>query len=819
MTGSIPIVLPLKDATDSALCGQKAAALASLFRSGERIPNGIVVTKAAFEAMDENSLRREIGLKLEPLRRPFAVRSSAVAEDLNNASFAGLYQTFLNVSDPEAVLESVLCCLDSASTGRVKAYANAHRIEVTKAGMAVLIQEMVHADAAGVAFSADPRTGDDQAVVSAVRGIGESLVSGEAVADEWIVRDGKAKPVVQPECAVDEFTVLRIAELARRVSTKRGAPQDIEWAISGDELYLLQARPITGLPVKPELKIPAEGSWTKDNVHCPELMTPFGADVYLPTLNHATAIVATECGLLIERLYSISIGGEVYSRVVPLAGKERKAPPWWVLALASRISPRLRSRCRVAEEVISSGKLEAFVSRWEAEWRPAFESEIGKHLEIELRDLDDLALLAELDALVDLLRRGQVMHFRLAIPYAVGVAELVFGCQEMLGWRTDKALELLSGLSPTSSGPAKAMDELASLLSTNANALDVFRQCELDRLRVVAPDVWEALSRYRNKWGWRPFNYEPGSPMLAERSGLLVRQVLDRMEAARRDPDACILRKSRMLEARSKLKDEQCRMRFDALLETATRVYPLREDNVLLTDNLPSGLIRHVLLEAGRRLCRKGQIIGFEDAAWLCEKELRDALCGKAAPDLAQRVTRRRAEYAWVRAHPGPDRLGAPALEAPDLRGLPEGARRINQAVSWGLRQELGTRAAATGETVEGLPVCGGKHTGVVRVILGEFEFERVRPGDVLVCKVTTPAWSPLFAIAGAVVTETGSLLSHAAIVAREHGLPTVIGTGNATRKLRDGDIVTVDGTSGSVMIEKNSNSLGFGNVGTRRLA
>jgi pyruvate,water dikinase len=104
-------------------------------------------------------------------------------------------------------------------------------------------------------------------------------------------------------------------------------------------------------------------------------------------------------------------------------------------------------------------------------------------------------------------------------------------------------------------------------------------------------------------------------------------------------------------------------------------------------------------------------------------------------------------------------------------------------------------------------------------VILRESDFERIRSGDVLVCKVTTPAWSPLFAIAGAVVTETGSLLSHAAIVAREHGIPTVIATGNATRKLRDGDIVTVDGTNGTVMIEKNSNSLGFGSERPRRLA
>jgi pyruvate,water dikinase len=760
--------------------------------------------------MDENALRKEMALALKDLRGPFAVRSSSLVEDLHEASFAGQYMTFLDVPGPGAVFEAVRRCVASASTTRVKAYANAHHIEITNVVIAVLIQEMVHADAAGVAFSADPRTGDDQVVLSAVRGIGERLVSAEAAADEWVVSDGKAEPVVQPEYAVDECTVLRIAELVRRVSMKRGSPQDIEWAISGGELYLLQARPITGLPVKPELELPAEGRWTKDNVHCPELMTPFGADVYLPTLNHATTVVAPEFGLLIAGIRSISVGGEVYSRVVPLGGKERKAPPWWLLAVASRLSPLLRSRCRAAKEAISPGNVEGLASRWESKWRPALESEIGKHLEIELSDLDNLALLTELDALIELLRRGEVVHFRLAIPYVVGVAELVLGCRELLGWETGKTLELLSGLSPTSSGPARAMDELASLLSTKADALDAFRQSDFERLRAADSNIWKVLSRYRSKWGWRPFNYEPGSATLAERPELLVRQVLDRMEAAQRHPDLCMLRTSSVLQARSNLKDDRSRMRFETLLENATRVYPLREDNVLLTDNLPAGLIRRVLLEAGRRLSERRQLSRAEDAAWLREKELRAALTGNPALDLSRRVARRRAEYAWVRAHPGPERLGAPAPEPPALRGFPEAARRINKAVAWGLGQELGIRASANEETVSGLPVCGGKHTGVVRVILGESEFERLRPGDVLVCKITTPAWSPLFAIAGAVVTETGSLLSHAAIVAREHRIPTVIATGNATRKLRDGDIATVDGSSGKVIVGKNSALIGI---------
>ncbi len=445
--------------------------------------------------------------------------------------------------------------------------------------------------------------------------------------------------------------------------------------------------------------------------------------------------------------------------------------------------------------------LQRLPARWESEWRPAFESSIERASGIQLSSLDDAALLTELDARIALLRCGQVVHLRLAIPYVVGVAEFVRGCEEMLGWDTGKALELLSGFSPTSSGPARAMDDLGSLLREHPSALDAVRAGDGERLHAIAPDIAAAFSRYQATWAWRPVNYEPGSPALAERPDLLARQVLDRMDAARVDADVHRRRAATVNEARSALRDQESRRRFDALLENATRVYALREENVLLTNNLPSGLIRRVLLEIGQRLSARRHLRRPQDAAWLHENELRSALSGDTPPNLATRVNRRRGEQAWVRAHPGPAVLGMPPSE-PDLRGLPSAARTINQAVVWALGQELGIRPPSTAHAITGLPVCGGRHTGTVRVILGEPEFDRLRSGDVLVCKITTPAWSPLFAIAGAVVTDAGSLLSHAAIVAREHGIPTVISTGSATRTLRDGDLVTVDGTHGTVIVE-----------------
>src|SRR5215510_6905708 len=132
MTVSASPVLQLKDATDPSLCGQKAAALAHLLNSRELVPAGIVVTSAAFQGMDENALRTEMALALKHMRGPFAIRSSAVAEDLHDASFAGQYLTLLDVPGPDAVFEAVRRCLASASTARVKAYAKAHNVELTK---------------------------------------------------------------------------------------------------------------------------------------------------------------------------------------------------------------------------------------------------------------------------------------------------------------------------------------------------------------------------------------------------------------------------------------------------------------------------------------------------------------------------------------------------------------------------------------------------------------------------------------------------------------------------------------------------------------
>src|SRR6266700_6088008 len=248
-----------------ALLGTKAANLARLARAGFPVPAGVVVTSAAEADWDQTCARllqavAELG---GAKGQRFAVRSSGTAEDLAGASFAGQYETVLDVGIDE-LPGAVRRVLDSAASARVSAYRRAHPEAAAApagdssgagAGMAVLIQVMVAADAAGVAFTANPLTGDrEEVVITAVRGLGERLVAGQATGDQWIVRDGQARCTRAAEHAITGGQARQIATLARRVHAHFTSPQDLEWAISAGtarangRLWLLQARPMTALP-------------------------------------------------------------------------------------------------------------------------------------------------------------------------------------------------------------------------------------------------------------------------------------------------------------------------------------------------------------------------------------------------------------------------------------------------------------------------------------------------------------------------------------------------------------------------------------------
>lgn len=766
-------VLPLAAATDPARCGRKAAVLAELLGSGHEVPDGFVIPAGA-----DCSLAALEGALDRLGRGPYAVRSSGVAEDRADASLAGRYRTVLDVETPHDV---------HAAAAQVRGSG------LADAPLAVLVQRMVRPRAAGVMFTANPVTGDDEVVIEAVRGLGDRLMDGGADADRWVAR-GDVLRAETDSGVLDPPAVVRLLALARRIAEERGAPQDVEWALDGaGGLHLLQARPITRLPRQPRFEVPP-GRWVKDVSHFTGPVTPLGETVLLPAYEAALESVFAEFGLPLQTIRQRAFGGEVYTQDVDVTGRHDPGapPPWWVLALAVRLHPALRARARRA--AAAAAKLESYPHLWREAWRDACADRIARSRAVALDLLDDASLLAELRRVIeDVLRPHLLVHFQLTITYTVGLHELHAFSRERLGWEWAKTANLLAGLSAATTLPTRELAELAARIEPDVLAGGL--------AAVRATPAGPALDAWIERWGLRTVDVDPGAPMLAEREELVLALLRSATGGGEVRPSPDGLRQATIREARAAL-DADARARFDALLARAEVVYPQRDDNVVYTEGLPCGLVRRATLEVGRRLVSAGRLRSPGDVAYLRLEELEPALMGLLEGEpAADRVLRRRAEEAWMRGHPGPFVRGPAPVPDPDVRGFPEALRRVMRAVLWAMAEELAAPAPrASGEgALCGVAASPGRHTGPVRLIRTEGELERLRPGDVLVCRTTHSSWTIAFGHAGALVTDGGGMLSHPAIIAREHGIPAVLGTAVATSTLREGMVVTVDGTAGLV--------------------
>jgi rifampicin phosphotransferase len=819
-----PVALDDAVALDAHVVGTKAATLARLARLGHAVPSGVVIPVGANSPDRDHTPVAVFGA----LGDVVAVRSSAVAEDLPDASFAGQYTTVLGVdtADGEAVRAAIAEVVASVESAHARSYANGR--DGATAGMAVLLQRQVDARAAGVAFSADPVTGDDVAIVSAVAGLGDALVSGEATPEDWrIDADGTHHRLHGPQEVLGAADVERIGDLVRRVASDLAVPVDIEWAISADgELWLLQARPITALPRRPAFDVPTEGTWEKDTSHLCEPLTPIAETMWVPPLEAAFRDVAVTFGLLIDGMEFRCFGGELYSHAVPPGGKEGAAPPWWVMGVVARLVPSMRRKLRAARRAVDTGVPERTIDRWYDEWRPELIERIGALRAVDFDTMSDDELLTHLESLSDLFTDAHRIHFMLFVPYLMGVRPFVELAEEWLGWSTTEALTLLDGLSDTSSAPTRDLRTVAATVSSRSDSKQIITDWEgapLDDVlisleRIGATDAAAAIVAHFDRFGCRVTAFDPGRPTIDERPGLVLGLLRD-LVADGVGPEELadtLARRRTAAEAEMEAAAEarglspQRRERLRDALAAARRVWPVREDNLAYTDAMPAGLVRRAMLEIGRRLVGSGVLRRADDACWLEFDEVRELLRGGSVDGgepPAERALRRRAERAWVQAHPGPLTLGARPEDPPDLRALPDAVRQTTGAVLWAIEQEFSHAAGDDTDGVSGTAASPGRYTGPVRIVRSDRDFGSIRPGDVLVCPITTPAWSLNFSRIGALVTDAGGALSHAAIVAREHGLPAVVATGRATTVLRDGQLVTVDGAAGTVTVRTGAPS------------
>jgi pyruvate,water dikinase len=520
-----------------------------------------------------------------------------------------------------------------------------------------------------------------------------------------------------------------------------------------------------------------------------------------------------ENSILLEGIQFREIGGWLYQRIVPLGGKDRSPPPAWLMSLIIRLVPSMRRRIKDLVNVVRSDKPWRDVEQWYTEWKPSTIKRINQLRVVELPSLSDVQLEQHLEQVLAFIAECLRIHALISAADFL-VAELALTCQELLGWDGLKSFELLSGLSTRTTEPTHRLNELALMAQNRPEVRDLLNHIDhetKDRLAVVDEEFAGALDLYLQEYGYRTLCWDLNEETLEEKPELVLSLIHNQI-ARNYDFKAEVevlaqKRASALAEATQILSNRSPadRERFEHALTRAERAYPIREEHEFYLSNVPLALMRYALLEIGCRMTELGKLEQRSDIFFL---ELEEALAAfREDIDQRETVIRRKGEQAWVRAHPGPAFYGETPPPPPSMAAFPPEVRHMMQVFSWmvknfGLTQQPHPQTqTATAETLQGLAASPGQYTGPARIIMSEAEFSKLKAGDVLVCPTTQPPWSVLFPIIGALVTDSGGILSHPAIIAREYDVPAVLATGNATNILHDDQIITVDGNSGRIVV------------------
>ena len=712
---------------DAGEVGGKAAGLGELIAVGARVPDGVVLTAAAADMTvnERESLLRAAADELGA--GPFAVRSSGIAEDGAEASYAGMYETVLNVSADELATATDRS-ISSAGAARVAAYTPASG--GTDARMAVIIQRMVAPAAAGVVLTADPITGDRRStVISVVRGIGDRLVSGEAIGDEWVVVGRDATPRRQPEHAIDRRQAIQVASEARRIAAARGTPQDIEWAIDVDgTLWILQARPMTALPREVSWDPPAAGAFTRTfrfGEWISEPVTPLFESWLLTAMEDRLHVLLEELlGERDPRPYHVVVNGWYYYSINWLSARvfARNLPGmlWHLIRTPRHVAGLFPATVRHSVPPLER--------HWREDLLPRYRTAVAA-AEASVERLPVTELPALIDELADL--AGEYFTSIAALAggaFKIEINLAQFYRRHLASSLGGSHLTLVAGFAP----PADAGPHA-----------------------VVSLDWWHALSP------------------LAETAATATEQhaaVVETRRAAEEVAFRALASSPRRLRA------------FRKLLADTQHLAAVREEQVPhLTLAWP--VMRRAVLRIGESLAAREVIPEPDDVFFLTRDEALKALEGTgtaATVDVAERRARR---------------IEQGELVAPLMVG------RMTRMMKW-LWEKMPRLVGAVpsdSALVSGTPASPGRVTGLVRVVRGPRDFDQLQPGEILVAPLTAPAWAPLFTRAAGVVTDVGSLASHASIIAREYGIPAIVGCGDATVRLRTGMRVTVDGSTGNV--------------------
>jgi rifampicin phosphotransferase len=851
------------DETQVALAGGKGARLGELSRiEGIRVPAGLCVTTDAFRRIMTTAPRIDDQLdrlgRLDPgdrqairalsaeIRRTVAgiavpddlaaaitrsitrlgghaacaVRSSATAEDLPTASFAGQQDTYLNVVGPAAVLKHVSRCWASLFTERAVTYRLRNGFDHRKVHMAVVVQQMLFPQAAGILFTADPVTSNRKVVsIEASFGLGEALVAGLVNADVYQVRDGdvvaravatkqlavQAVPAggtrelaIEPERrqqpALTEAQIVRLAQLGRRIEAHFGHPQDIEWCLVDDEFQIVQSRPITTL-----FPIPAasdQGNHVYVSVGHQQMMTdamkPLGLSVWQLTAARPMSVA----------------GGRLFVDVTQALGSP--ASREGLLKSLGTSDPLIGDALRTVLErrdfipdlpgegtgEMPPGSVPATI-----ETDPAIVDGLIQRGEASIatlkRDIREKSGPALLDFIVaDIQELKRVMFNSQTLQVIVAAMRAAFQLNGRLeAWLGEKnAVDTLTQSVPgnVTAEMGLALLDVADVIRPHPDVVAFLQHVKdesfLDELPALAGggETRDAIQAYLDKYGMRCVGeIDITRPRWSERPATLVPMILAniknfepgagerRFEQGRqraRDKEQELLARLRSLP-HGERKAEKAKQLIDRIRAfTGYREYPKYH---MISRYF---VYKQALLDDAGRLVRAGVLAEEEDIFYLTLPELHDVVRTNQAD--YQLIRQRKEEFKSNQA------LTPPRVLTSDGEVVAGTYRRVD----------------APAGALTGLPVSAGTVEGRARVILDMAEAD-LEAGDILVTAYTDPSWTPAFVAIRGLVTEVGGLMTHGAVIAREYGLPAVVGVEHATRLIRDGQRIRVHGTDGYIEI------------------
>ena len=783
---------------------------------------------------------------------PVAVRSSATAEDLPDLSFAGQQDTYLNVIGEDQLLKAVINCWSSLWTARAIGYRLRNKIPQDQVALAVVVQEMILSEVSGVMFTANPLTGlRSETVIDATYGLGEALVSGQVEPDHYVVdtldnmihrktlgakahatrsQAGGGVELIEEDSATKQALadseILQLAKLGKSIQDQYRFPQDIEWAFADGKLYLLQSRAITSLfPVPEESNDPLLVWFSFGAVQgIVGPITPLGQDtirqVFLggarlfdPNVNPADVRIFMPAG---ERIW-VNITGvirhPVGTRIIPgLLGFIEPGGAQVIKLLMS--DPRLGAgRGKIKLSTIQRlGKFFLPIAarairnaRNPDKARLEFDQAIDKYLSAAQISpaQNKFDRLANIIAFI----KDQIGHvFQFIIPKFISMFAPAMAALNVLAEQThrqdagDHGVPMLV-LEATRGLPNNVTTEMDLALWNTAQAIKADPEALDTITRSAAPTLarrylegtlpliaQNAVKDFMDQYGMRGVGeIDFGQPRWREDPTPVMQTLQSYLRIGEESaPDVLFAHGQQAAEAAvEKIAQEAHQQPGGRLRERIVRAAARRLRVLMGVRESPKffairvmGIARKALMEVGDEFAQAGFIDRAEDLSFLRLSEL-EALSRNESRDWKALVAERRATYEREAR-----RKQIPRLLVSDGRAFYEGVGANTD----------------TGDVITGSPVSPGVVEGVVHVVFNPHETQ-LAPGEILVCPGTDPAWTPLFMAAGGLITEVGGMMTHGSVVAREYGIPAVVGVHQATTRLKTGQKIRMDGTAGKISI------------------